>query len=1100
MPKARFTLSDVAAMAREVSQKCGDWRVNQVYDGDGRTFILKLQQSGEAEKRLLLLESGTKFLVTRFDAREAPGEMPSPLCSKLRTALKGKRLTSVKALGRDRVVALRFGAGPGTFNVFLELYAAGNVVLADASYKVVAALRSAIGFSEVGLKVGESYPVALRQLAPPASMLSAEELQQFLEGCLQKRVARVQATQLESTGAPTKKKKRRRGIWTLAQLLLDRGSGVDAYGSDVVDHCVAAAGLDGSTTLEKQPEGWALKLHASLSEAPALALSVEDGTFSKPRILLEEGVFASFAPCAFRQHAAHEVREFPSFCAAVDEYFRETKETKLAGRARDATHAITAKVDKIRNDQEKRVEDLEAGCLAKERAAQLLEEKADEVDAVIQVLNNALASGLRWDEVRDYVEEEQAKGSPLASLVTALDFDKRLVTFALGDEGAKVSLDETARARSTTLWTLAKKARQKVLKTQQASVKVVKQAEKQAESKLKARAWKQDAGKLKRQKSIPAWFQRFAWFVSSEGYLVVAPRDRGQTEQVLYGGVLRATDALVLCDATDAPPSVVRAKDGRLSPLALHEAGCFAACRSKAWENKDRAPAYWVPGSCVRRVGVSNSSQVLDVLGDVALVTSTKKTYLPPTQLELTFALLFKLGDGCDACDRPTRVPSSELITLDAPADGVVEAVAEVAMSTAAAAIVEPVEIADAAPLPVESHFARSGKLTARERKLLKKFGGDVEAMRNAEQQRLGAQTREGRRAPSPEPIEVEEAVAAPVLVEKLPKKKMRGQKKKKKKKKKKGRNPDSSDDDRPRVSLRLQKVPTVSKRKKKAVVEVDDDVDDDEQAPEVVEPPPPPAVPSTAELLDGTSDQALARLGPQARDAWARCRSHIPELDAAAMAYELHRVADLNDDEKATGVFANFLDADASERTRCEQRREAADARAKRTGLPSDFADAPRNLPALLSGICRRVARGASGDGWRGGHSKATTTGVSIEGCDADHVGRLTGTPRAGDVLMEAIAVCCPTSACRGFAHALKLQPGGTKKGRAARDALEILARAADDEAHRDLIRDVDANDAILAMVGATRITHTAAAQLKKDRAVDIKQHKKLRRKEASS
>lgn len=1094
MPKARFTLSDVAAMAREVSQKCGDWRVNQVYDGDGRTFILKLQQSGEAEKRLLLLESGTKFLVTRFDAREAPGEMPSPLCSKLRTALKGKRLTSVKALGRDRVVALRFGAGPGTYNVFLELYAAGNVVLADSSYKVVAALRSAIGFSEVGLKVGESYPVALRQLAPPSSMLSAEELQQFLEDCLQKRVARVQAAQLESTGAPTKKKKRRRGIWTLAQLLLDRGSGVDAYGSDVVGHCVAAAGLDGSTTLEKQPEGWALRLHAALSEAPALALSVENGTLSKPRILLEEGVFASFAPCAFRQHAAHEVREFPSFCAAVDEYFRETKETKLASRAHDATSAITAKVDKIRNDQEKRVEDLEAGCLAKERAAQLLEEKADQVDAVIQVLNNALSSGLRWDEVRDYVEEEQAKGSPLASLVTDLDFDKRLVTFALGDDSAKVSLDETARACSTTLWTLAKTARQKVLKTQQASVKVVKQAEKQADARLKARAWKQDAGKLKRQKGIPAWFQRFAWFVSSEGYLVVAPRDRGQAEQVLYGGVLRATDALVLCDATDAPPTVVRAKDGRLSPLALHEAGCFAACRSKAWENKDRAPAYWVPGSCVRRVGAPRSSQVLDVLGDMALVTSTKKTYLPPTQLKLTFALLFKLGDGCDACDRPTRVPSSELITLDV-ADDVVEAVAEVAISTGPQLHEEaeaPVAIADAAPLPVESHFARSGKLTARERKLLKKFGGDVEAMRNAEQQRLGARTREGRRAPSPEPIEVEEAVAAPVPVEKLPKKKMRGQKKKKK-----GCTPDSSDDDGPRVPLRLQKVPTVSKRKKKVVVEVDDD---DEQAPEVVEPPPPPAVPSTAELLDGTSDQALARLGPCAQDAWARCRSHIPELDGAAMAYELHRVADLNDDEKATGVFANFLDADASEQTRCEQRREAADARAKRTGLPSDFVDAPRNLPALLSGICRRVARGASGDGWRGGHSKATTTGVSIEGCDADHVGRLTGTPRAGDVLMEAIAVCCPTSACRGFAHALKFQPGGTKKGRAARDALEILARSADDEAHRDLIRDVDANDAILAMVGATRITHTAAAQLNKDRAVDIKQHKKLRRKEASS
>lgn len=37
-------------------------------------------------------------------------------------------------------------------------------------------------------------------------------------------------------------------------------------------------------------------------------------------------------------------------------------------------------------------------------------------------------------------------------------------------------------------------------------------------------------------------------------------------------------------------------------------------------------------------------------------------------------------------------------------------------------------------------------------------------------------------------------------------------------------------------------------------------------------------------------------------------------------------------------------------------------------------------------------------------------------------------------------------------------------------------------------------------AQMDYTRITHTAAAQLKKDRAVDIKQHKKLRRKEASS
>ena len=69
-----------------------------------------------------------------------------------------------------------------------------------------------------------------------------------------------------------------------------------------------------------------------------------------------------------------------------------------------------------------------------------------------------------------------------------------------------------------------------------------------------------------------------------------------------------------------------------------------------------------------------------------------------------------------------------------------------------------------------------------------------------------------GRRAPSPEPLPIdeEEEVPSPVQQKKTSRR-QRGQKKKKK-----GRRDDSSDDDGPRVPLRLQKVPTISKKKKK--------------------------------------------------------------------------------------------------------------------------------------------------------------------------------------------------------------------------------------------------------------------------------------------
>ena len=95
-------------------------------------------------------------------------------------------------------------------------------------------------------------------------------------------------------------------------------------------------------------------------------------------------------------------------------------------------------------------------------------------------------------------------------------------------------------------------------------------------------------------------------------------------------------------------------------------------------------------------------------------------------------------------------------------------------------------------------------------------------------------------------------------------------------------------------MPLRLQKVPTISRKKKTknegletligmgfakdaaaaTLAAHDGDVnaaatalsafDQEEEAP--------PAPPSTAELLDGTSSQAVARLGPLASDAWARC------------------------------------------------------------------------------------------------------------------------------------------------------------------------------------------------------------------------------------
>jgi len=54
------------------------------------------------------------------------------------------------------------------------------------------------------------------------------------------------------------------------------------------------------------------------------------------------------------------------------------------------------------------------------RRASLLEQKAADVDKVITVLRSAVASGIGWDELTDYVAAQQELGNPIALMVHAL--------------------------------------------------------------------------------------------------------------------------------------------------------------------------------------------------------------------------------------------------------------------------------------------------------------------------------------------------------------------------------------------------------------------------------------------------------------------------------------------------------------------------------------------------------------------------------------------------------------------------------------------------------------------------------------------------------
>ncbi|KAK1345462.1 hypothetical protein QTO34_007919 [Cnephaeus nilssonii] len=116
--KTRFSTVDLRAVLAELNASLLGMRVNNVYDVDNKTYLIRLQKPDF--KATLLLESGIRIHTTEFEWPK--NMMPSSFAMKCRKHLKSRRLVSAKQLGVDRIVDFQFGSDEAAYHLIIELY------------------------------------------------------------------------------------------------------------------------------------------------------------------------------------------------------------------------------------------------------------------------------------------------------------------------------------------------------------------------------------------------------------------------------------------------------------------------------------------------------------------------------------------------------------------------------------------------------------------------------------------------------------------------------------------------------------------------------------------------------------------------------------------------------------------------------------------------------------------------------------------------------------------------------------------------------------------------------------------------------------------
>uniref|UniRef100_A0A8C8CKF3 Ribosome quality control complex subunit NEMF n=1 Tax=Oncorhynchus tshawytscha TaxID=74940 RepID=A0A8C8CKF3_ONCTS len=642
--KTRFNTVDIRAVIAEINANYLGMRVNNVYDIDTKTYLIRLQKPDT--KSILLVESGLRIHSTDFEWPK--NMMPSGFAMKCRKHLKSRRLTQVKQLGVDRIVDIQFGSDEAAYHLIVELYDRGNIILADHEYTILNLLRfrTAEGEEDVKIAVRERYPV--ENARPPEPLISLERLTEVLS----KATNGEQVKRILNPHLP--------------------------YGATLIEHCLMEVGLPGFIKVDNAPKILdALQMAEVYMEKTAsfdgkgyIIQKCEKKPSLAPEKPEELLTYEEFHPFLFAQHANSHYVEFDTFDKAVDEFYSKMESQKIDVKALQQEKQALKKLDNVKRDHVQRLEALHQLQEVDRLRGELVEMNLPIVERALQVVRSALANQVDWAEIGLIVKEAQAAGDPVACAIKELKLQTNHITMLLknpyivpeeveeehvaevaeekkgkknknkekGQKGkpkkdqpmlVDVDLSLSAYANAKKYYDHKRTAAKKEQKTVEAAQKAFKSAEKKTKQTLKE---VQTVTTIQKARKV-YWFEKFLWFISSENYLTIAGRDQQQNE-IIVKRYLRAGKSYgQLSNVHTSVP---------IPPRTLTEAGTMAVCYSAAWDAKVITSAWWV-----HYHQVTKSAPTGEYLTTGSFMIRGKKNYMPPSYLMMGFSFLFKVDEQC---------------------------------------------------------------------------------------------------------------------------------------------------------------------------------------------------------------------------------------------------------------------------------------------------------------------------------------------------------------------------------------------------------------------------------------------------------------------
>lgn len=592
--KEEMSSVDVYAVAMEL-QFLIDSKLEKAYQHTADEIRLKLQEF-KTGKYDLIIEAGKRLHLTEHP-RESP-KLPPSFPMMLRKYMMGGRITRIAQHNFDRIVEIDVVRAGVKNTLVAELFSQGNVILLDENRRIMMPLRS-LKMKDRDVLRGEQYEFPLPQMSPLD--VSVESLKALFE------------------------KSGRDLVRTLAT--------ETSIGGMYAEEALALAGVDKNKPAKSLVDSEIRLVVNGLNE---LFRPLKEGNL-KPNIVIRDGKEIDVLPIELSRYANDQKVYFESFNKALDEYY--SKHIVAEAKA----EVVEKKAEKI-GVYERRLKQQEEAIAKFEKEEKENVRKGEAIYAgyniindIISVIKGARSKGYSWDDIRKTLKDAKKAGNQAASLIQSVDPAANTVNVKLPDVSVNINVDLTVPQNAQVYYDKAKKVQSK----KDGALKAIGDTKRSIAKEMPKPEAEPKKAQVKTKPRKPKWYERYRWFYTSDGFLVIAGRDADQNEEIVKK-YMDKKDIFFHAQAFGAPITIVKTEGREITPEAIAEVAQFAVAYSSVWKSgQSSGDCFWV-----RPEQVSKTPESGEYVAKGAFIVRGERNYVKNVEARAAAGIRFD-ESGC---------------------------------------------------------------------------------------------------------------------------------------------------------------------------------------------------------------------------------------------------------------------------------------------------------------------------------------------------------------------------------------------------------------------------------------------------------------------